>query len=276
MDVKVNDSIARKEFPSQNVVSSDSIDLTVEEALKSPKDVLALGRLIASQLELASRGAVLEHWLAHHVAEILDEVDRSSGQAKADAEMRAVEVILKLWLHRRALPEPVDPLGGYRQAIEALGSLAPESNPWRRLAQSGEDAELLRDIFDALAKAVVLGLFVTNSSEIRAVTSEEVAALSTEENEIKNMLDRWLPFVPSLHKPLIRLKFLTDSESRMDSKETDEDPESASSASSPFERYAEDDEAALRTKIIAEIKNTRRALKKLLKGWESDLRKPEG
>lgn len=212
--------------------------------MKSPKDVLALGQVIVNQLELASRGAVLERWLAHHLAEVLDEVDRVSGKAKAEAERNAVDLVLKLWLHRRALPEPADPLGGYRKAIEALGSLTPESNPWRRFTQSGEDEELLRDTFEALAKAVVFGLSLTHLSEVRAVTSEETAALSAEELELKKMLDRWLPFA------------LMDTSSS--------------------ELPAENDEAALRTKIIEEIKNTRQALGKLLKRWQREAKKPQG
>ena len=46
MGVKIDDAIARKKTMRTKGDSPDSIDLTAEEALKSPKDVLALGRVI--------------------------------------------------------------------------------------------------------------------------------------------------------------------------------------------------------------------------------------
>ena len=243
--------------------------------MKSPKDVLALGRVIVSQLELASRGAVLERWLSHHLAEVLDEADRATGKAKADAERNAVRLILKLWLHRRALPEPADPLGGYRKAIEVLGSLTPESNPWQQSAQSGEDVELLRDTFDSLAKVVVFGLSLTHVSGPRAVTLEEIAALSTEEVEIKEMLDKWLPFA-SRPNPSIRFEFVENSEGGISPKATGEGLESAKKDVSSSERLAGNDETALRTNIIEEIKHTQQALGKLLSRWKSEAENTEG
>ena len=106
---------------------------------------MALGQVIVRQLETESHGAVLERWLAHHLAEVMAEVDHAVGPEKADAESRAVDLILKLWTHRRALPEPVDPLGGFRKAIEVLGRLAPEADPWRRHHRSGTYEDLLHE-----------------------------------------------------------------------------------------------------------------------------------
>ena len=236
--------------------------------MKSPKDVLALGRVIVTQLDLPSRGAVLEHWLAHHLAEILDEVDRAAGAAKAGAESRAVDLILKLWLHRRALPEPVDPLGGYRKAIEALGCLTPDANPWRRFGRSDDDAGLLREIFEALSKTVVFGLLLSHATEVRAVTSEEKTALSSEEIEIKRMLKKWLPIAASSPKPIIDFEFTTPPDGSPRTAGADEARHKAEHDPSPLEWHAKDDEAALRARIVEEIKSAQEALETLLSRWQ--------
>ena len=236
--------------------------------MKSPKDVLALGRVIVRQLELTNRGAVLEHWIAHHLAETLDEVDSATGTAKVDAESRAVDLILKLWLHRRALPEPVDPLGGYRKAIEALGYLIPDANPWRRFGRSGDEDELLREIFDALSKTIVFGLLLSHPSEIRAVTSEETMALSSEELEVKNVLEKWLPIASLPPKPSINFEFVDPADGSPRSTDASETLGEEEHDPSPSERDAGLDEAAIRAKIIEEIKNAQQSLEKLLNRWE--------
>ena len=202
------------------------------------------------------------------MAEILDEVDRVTGAAKADAENQAVELILKLWLHRRALPEPVDPLGGYRKAIEALGRLMPDANPWRRFARSSDDAELLSEIFEVLSKTVVLGLLLSHSSEVRVVTSEETIALSSDEIEIKSMLEEWLPIAPAPPKPSTNFEFVTPPEAGATAKVPDEAPENAGNDPSPPEWHAGHDEATLRSKIIEEIKSAGHTLEKLVSRWQ--------
>lgn len=236
--------------------------------MKSPKDVLALGRVIVSQLDLPSRGSVLEHWLAHHLAEILDEVDSATGTAKVDAESRAVDLILKLWLHRRALPEPVDPLGGYRKAIEALGCLIPDANPWRRFGRSGDEDELLREIFDALSKTIVFGLLLSHPSEIRAVTSEETMALSSEELEVKNVLEKWLPIASLPPKPSINFEFVDPADGTPSSTDASETPSEEEHDPSPSEWHTGLNEAAIRAKIIEEIKNAQQSLEDLLIRWK--------
>ena len=200
------------------------------------------------------------------MAEILDEVDSATGTAKADSESQAVDLILKLWLHRRALPEPVDPLGGYRKAIEALGYLIPDANPWRRFGRSGDD-ELLREIFDVLSKTVVFGLLLSHPSEIRAVTSEEIVALSGEELEVKSMLEKWLPTAVLPPKPSINFEFVNPADGSPSTTD-DETPSEEEHDPSPSEWHAGLDEAAIRAKIVEEIKNAQQSLEKLLIRWE--------
>ena len=96
---------------------------------------MALGQAIVRQLELQDCGAVLERWLAHHLAEVIAEAEQAVGPAKAAFDAQAVALVLKLCAHRRALPEPGDPHGGYRKAVEVLGGLVPEAGLWAHFRQ---------------------------------------------------------------------------------------------------------------------------------------------
>ena len=176
--------------------------------MKSPKDVLALGQAIVRQLELQDRGAVLERWLAHHLAEVIAEAERAVGPAKAASEAQAVDLVLKLWIHRRALPEPIDPLGGYRKAVEVLGRLVPEADPWAHFRRPDSRDGLLREMFQLLSRIVLDGLYLTQISRARPVTAEESAMLEEEEKYLVSAFEQWTPFLRGLRpKPEIKAAF---------------------------------------------------------------------
>lgn len=159
--------------------------------MKSPKDALALGRVIVQQLELSTRGTVLERWLAHHLAEVLDQADRATGTEQVSAEKRAVDLILKLWAHRRSLPEGVDPLGGYREAIGVLDLLSKKSNPWMRVHASRQYDELLSEMFEIHSRSVIAGLLLTGGTRVRELAPEELSALGEDEAAILSELEEW-------------------------------------------------------------------------------------
>ena len=161
--------------------------------------------MIVRQLELQDRGTVPERWLAHHLAELIAEADQAVGTAKAEYKAQAVDIILKLWVHRRALPEPVDPLGGFRKAVEVLGRLVPDANPWASYHRPDTYEDLLREMFELLGKIVVAGVLLTQVSRVRPITEEELKALEDEERHLNSTLEQWMPFVaPSSPKPEIQ------------------------------------------------------------------------
>ncbi len=175
--------------------------------MKSPKDVLALGQVIVRQLELHDRGTVLSRWIAHHLAEVISNASRAVGSAKEVSEAQAVDLVLKLWAHRRTLPASVDPLGGYRKAAEFLDRLAPEANPWPLHRQRGTYDDLLYEMFELLGKIVIAGILLTQVSRTRAVAKEEFMALEEEERYWHSTLERWMPFVTnSLSQPEIKIE----------------------------------------------------------------------
>jgi len=246
--------------------------------LKSPKDVLALGQEIVRQLELQDRGTVLNRWMAHHLAEVIAKASSTVGPEKAASEARAVDLVLKLWAHRRGLPEPVDPLGGYRKAIEVLGRLRPEANPWAHYRRAGTYDDLLSEMFELLGKIVLAGVLLTQVSRIRPVTEEELKALAEEERYWHSTLEQWMPFVArSFSKPAVKIEFVdTDTtEDAEPDRETERvgDPGNQDRTS---EEHVEPDDASLHATIASNLERMQADLDDLLSRWrESSPRRIE-
>ena len=249
--------------------------------MKSPKDVLALGQVIVRQLELEDRGAVLERWLAHHLAEVITEADRAVGPEKAASEAQAVHLVLKLWAHRRALPEPVDPLGGYRKAVEVLGRLVPEANPWAYYRRPDTYDGLLREMFELLSRIVLAGLLLTQISRARPVTEKESKGLEEEEVYLQSVFEQWIPFFPRPQsRPDIKIEFVgTDT---AEDAEMGIDEKSERVGGPDDQDHASDEQTApadvsLHAAIASDLERMQTDLAELLARWrESSPCEPEG
>lgn len=152
---------------------------------------MALGRAIIDELQIDTRGELLQRWMAHHLAETLQKVDSAAGEQKAQFEGEAIDLILRLWGHRRALPDSVDPLSGYRDAIQVLKLLHPEANPWRRFGNGQPDQKILFALFEAMSRAMVGALAMTGMKQIKEPTAAEVAHLDPVESQLLEMLSQW-------------------------------------------------------------------------------------
>ena len=212
---------------------------------------------------------MLDRWLAHHLAEVLIETDRAVGPAKAASESQAVDLILKLWVHRRALPEPVDPLGGCRKAVEMLGRLVPEANPWAHSRQPDSRDRLLREMFQILSKIVLAGLYLTQISRSRPTTAEESRLLDEEELYLKTAFEQWMPLFPRMQaKPETQTEFVgTDAPegAKQDGKSERLD-DSDSHDPAPDEQMASVD-AQLHAGIASNLEHMQADLAKLLIRW---------
>lgn len=236
---------------------------------KSPKDVLALGRVIVRQLELEDRGTVLERWLAHHLAEVMAEADGTVGPSKAAAETRAVDLILKLWTHRRVLPERVDPLGGYRNAVAVLGRLTAEANPWRNFQHSNTYEELLQETFEILTRIVLAGLLLTQISRPRPVTAEELEGLEEEEIFLRSELEEWMSFF-SRSRPAgeINTDFVdADTTEPLEDAVMTERPDDSGNAARTQDGQVPQDEAVFHSTIVENLERMQENLGALLDRW---------
>ncbi len=81
--------------------STGSSSSSAPEPSKLPSDVLTLGARIVRELGLGPSGDTLGCWMAHHLAEVMQEAESAEGGNKELARERAVDLILKLWSHKR-------------------------------------------------------------------------------------------------------------------------------------------------------------------------------
>ena len=212
---------------------------------------------------------MLDRWIAHHLAEVIAEADRAVGPAKAASQAQAVDLVLKLWTHRRALPEPVDPLGGYRKAVEVLGRLMPDANPWAYHRPSDTYDGLLREMFELLSTIVIAGILLTQVSRVRPTTEEEAEALEEDERYLYSTLEQWMSFVVrSPSKPEIEIKFVSTSTSEG----AEADPESEGAGDAGDEDRTSDkqvifDEASLHAVIVSKLERMQIDLADLLTRW---------
>ena len=281
MSTRIDDTLAKKGTRLEKAGSPDSTCSMEKETLKSPKDVLALGQAIVRQLELEDRGAVLERWLAHHLSEVIAEADRAVGPAKAASEAQAVHLVLKLWAHRRALPEPVDPLGGYRKAVEVLGRLVPEANPWAYRRRSETYDGLLREMFELLSRIVLAGLLLTQVSRARPVTEEEYRGLEDEELYLQSVFEQWIPFFPRPQsRPDIKMEFVgadTAEDAEIGTDRKSERIGDSDNQDGVSDEQATPTDARLHAAIVSDLEGMQNKLTDLLARWrKASPCEPEG
>ena len=212
---------------------------------------------------------MLERWLAHHLAEVIAEAEQAVGSTRAASEAQAVDLVLKLWAHRRALPEPVDPLGGYRKAVAWLGRLAPEADPWAHYRRPDTRDGLLHEMFQLLSRIVLAGLVLTQVSRARPIAEEESKGLEEEEAYLQSVFEQWMPFFPR-PQPTSQIKFDFAGADTANAADLDKKPERL--GDSDDQHHAPDEQAApddvhLHTAIVTDLERMQTDLAKLLHRW---------
>ena len=207
--------------------------------------------------------------MAHHLAEVIAEANRTVGPSKAASEAQAVDLVLKLWAHRRALPEPIDPLGGYREAVEVLARLVPEANPWAYYRRLGTYNGLLCEMFQLLVKIVLAGVLLTQVSRARPVAEEEFKALEEEERYLHATLEQWMPFVArSSSRPEIKIEFVgTDTTEGAEPDRKSERAHDPNNQDRMSDERIELDDANLHATIVSNLERMQTDLADLLTRW---------
>lgn len=88
---------------------------------------ISLGEQLVALLGENHDVDLLSRWMAHYVAEQMIVAESARGKAKATAEKRCFETILKLWAHRTSLPVGVRPFDNFDPIFRVLERLDPES-----------------------------------------------------------------------------------------------------------------------------------------------------
>ena len=163
----------------------------------------------------------------------------------------------------------IDPLGGYRKAVQVLGRLIPEANPWAYYHRTGTYEDLLREMFELLGMIILAGVLLTQVSRVRPIAEVELKALEEEERYFLSTLEQWMPVVArSSSKPEIEFEFIDtytteDAEPDRESERVGEsgDRERAS------EEQVRSDEVSIHAMIVSNLERMQTDLADLLTRW---------
>jgi len=137
----------------------------------------------------------LGRWMAHHLAELMDQVKKGATVAeRAEARKSTVETILRVWEHRASLPERAYPLAPYQNVLAVLHKLRPGANPFLRFRLGDRDVDqLAADLFDSVSRLILALLLVKAPSNKKSSKTDKIAgkSLSKEERQILVTIESW-------------------------------------------------------------------------------------
>lgn len=107
------------------------------------RDVIELGIRLVAQLD--RKDDLLASWMAHYIAELMENVKKATPETKAAAEDVCAKAILELWRHRASLPDDVRPFARLDAIVRTLASLDPEGPSLRYYARERHDAQAEAD-----------------------------------------------------------------------------------------------------------------------------------
>lgn len=188
-----------------------------------PNEILALGSQIVRELDLADSNDTLGRWMAHHLADLIHQANTVTGEQKAAAETRAVDLTLKLWRHRNDTPGNVSPMKALDEVVSVLHRLKHGAWPYHRRGDAKLD-DLLADAFGALQAIIAhSAVLSTNPALRKPETGAAEKFLSGEEREIIDTLREWIDFAQERRKQFggVRIVFTKEEKDELDEEETE-------------------------------------------------------
>lgn len=96
------------------------------ENLEARTKVINLGRLFVQELKLEPGVDTFSRWISHYLAEKITLTEQTKGKEKEEAEKECYDLILKLWHHRRSIPNGRRPLQNFEPILDLLVKLNSE------------------------------------------------------------------------------------------------------------------------------------------------------
>ncbi len=90
--------------------------------------MLELGRKLVKELELDQSVDTLGRWMAHYIAELIQNAEKASAEDKAAKMQACCDAILNLWKHHHMLPDGKRPFEELEPILRTLESLDPEDD----------------------------------------------------------------------------------------------------------------------------------------------------
>lgn len=172
------------------------------EKSKQFQEILNLGKALVTLFSQEDRTDLTTSWMAHYLAEIMQEVREAKDLTKKRAlQKECSAIILELWKKRNQFPGNVAPLSGIQHAVSVIGALEDEESddPYYRRFRNFEDRSVWGTYIYTLRKAVedsfkiTLGAVVAKSVLDREkLWKEHKPFISEQEKVIIDFLDREL------------------------------------------------------------------------------------
>lgn len=98
--------------------------------------VVVLGKKIVGELGLETTTDTLARWMAHHIAELIQAVEVSTGEERTQKSVELRNAILALWEQRYCLPPTTRPFADSEAIFRAIESLDPEKETFRYFSRA--------------------------------------------------------------------------------------------------------------------------------------------
>jgi hypothetical protein len=186
--------LTKKRARSRDSTESSCSEET--EPSKAPTDVLGLGQHLVHELGLNNQRDTLARWMAHHVAELINDAKKgSTPAARSTARKTATETILKIWEHRTSLPGEAYPLAQYKDLLKILVLLQPDGNPFKHFGHHADAKreQLAANLFDNLSRLIICLLLmrVRTGKKSSKMDAAAIKALNRREQQVFKALQQW-------------------------------------------------------------------------------------
>ncbi|MFH1498014.1 MAG: hypothetical protein ABII82_09345 [Verrucomicrobiota bacterium] len=93
---------------------------------ETPKKTTELGEALIAELTKENHSTTLSRWVAHYLAEQMEEIKKAKGQDRIKAKQRCFAAILQLWQNRASVPNGLHPFAGFEPVFRALEGISPD------------------------------------------------------------------------------------------------------------------------------------------------------
>ena len=102
--------------------TADSTSSTPKEIGQRSDAIIKLGEKLVEELN-SDRVDTLGRWMAHYIAERIDEAENAPASDKKLLKAACAEEILRIWEHRQQLPGGFRPFNDFEPVLRTLESL---------------------------------------------------------------------------------------------------------------------------------------------------------
>jgi hypothetical protein len=157
---------------------------------------LGLGQHLVRELGFDNQRDTLARWMAHHVAELINDAKKgSTPAARSTARKTATDTILKIWDHRTSLPGEAYPLAPYKDVVRILVLLQPDGNPFKHFGHhaGAKRDQIAASLFDSLSRLIICLLFMRVRTGIKSpdVRGAAFKGLNRQEQQVLKALQQW-------------------------------------------------------------------------------------